>query len=136
MDGRCYKGFWLKGKQHGKGIYRGTNGEEKEGEWDFGKKRMAGVMHRWEREVIKRTMDNYANYRKEQNRPVPDWKYITNTTKARQQKIYYQASNAKIVSELEKAAKEGELAKQYRAAWYTIRKEVREKYGKIQTREN
>jgi hypothetical protein len=28
----------LNGKQHGRGIYRGSNGTEREGEWQEGKK--------------------------------------------------------------------------------------------------
>jgi len=37
-DGRRYKGFWENGKQHGKGMYINAKGEEKQGEWQDGKR--------------------------------------------------------------------------------------------------
>ena len=37
-DGRVYKGYWQNGKQHGHGVYIGSNGIEKEGEWYEGKR--------------------------------------------------------------------------------------------------
>ncbi|KAL4508042.1 hypothetical protein ABPG72_021415 [Tetrahymena utriculariae] len=35
---RTYKGYWANGRQHGKGIYIGSQGIEKEGEWCDGKR--------------------------------------------------------------------------------------------------
>lgn len=37
-DGRKYEGNWLEGKQHGKGKFTTSDGEEKYGEWDKGKR--------------------------------------------------------------------------------------------------
>jgi len=37
-DGRKYKGNWVNGKQHGRGIYVANNGVEREGEWIEGKR--------------------------------------------------------------------------------------------------
>jgi len=35
---RTYKGYWANGRQHGKGVYIGSQGVEKEGEWSEGKR--------------------------------------------------------------------------------------------------
>ena len=37
-DGRKYKGWWNKGKQHGFGIYTGSKKDEKFGLWEYGKR--------------------------------------------------------------------------------------------------
>ena len=37
-DGRKYEGTWLKGKQHGKGLYTNKNGMTVESEWNQGKR--------------------------------------------------------------------------------------------------
>ena len=37
-DGRQYRGWWFKGKQHGYGAYIGSNLELKHGIWDMGKR--------------------------------------------------------------------------------------------------
>ena len=37
-DGRMYQGRFHNGKQHGKGIYKQTNGTEVYGVWEKGKK--------------------------------------------------------------------------------------------------
>lgn len=36
-DGRCYKGYWKDGKQHGRGVYKGNGKGQMEGEWQDGK---------------------------------------------------------------------------------------------------
>lgn len=36
-DGRCYKGFWKKGKQHGIGLLVDQIGNEYHGEWRNGR---------------------------------------------------------------------------------------------------
>ena len=37
-DGRRYEGEWLKGKQHGKGLFTNSKGESVEGVWREGKR--------------------------------------------------------------------------------------------------
>ena len=99
-------------------------------EWNFEGKRRAGPNNRWERDAIKEAWENYKRYKQDRGEPVRNIDYITNTTVASKAKIDFEANNAKVIGELERAAKRWERAKQYRAAWYTIRKEVRDRYGK------
>ena len=35
-DGRLYKGGWVNGLQHGRGVFVADNGQEREGEWKAG----------------------------------------------------------------------------------------------------
>ena len=87
-------------------------------------------MHRWEREVIRDTWNNYKGYKTDKGEPVHNIDYITNTTRAEEEKINFERNNAKIIRELERAAQGWDKGKQYRAAWYTIRGDLRERYGK------
>ena len=37
-DGRCYKGMWKNGKQHGEGVFISPEGVSRKGEWKNGKR--------------------------------------------------------------------------------------------------
>jgi hypothetical protein len=37
-DGRCYKGQWQNGKQHGEGTFVSPEGVSRKGEWKNGKR--------------------------------------------------------------------------------------------------
>ena len=38
LDGKCYKGNWKDGKQHGEGVLTNAEGKEAKGLWEEGKR--------------------------------------------------------------------------------------------------